>query len=422
MSASDMDRRDFLKATATAAAAFSAGLAATSEQLRADTGSSSEDLLRVGIIGPGQQGRNLMSQAVKVPGLKFTAVCDVFEPNLQKGLETAGEQAKPFEDYREMLEKADIEAVIIATPLYLHHEMTMAALDAGKHVFCEKMMSYSMAQGQDMVRKTRETGLVLQIGHQRRYNPTYRHALNLVKNDKVLGRITHIRGAWHRNGDWRRPVPEGRPDLEKHINWRLYKERSQGLMAELGSHQVDIFNWFLEAVPLSVCGMGGSDYWKDGREIDDDVEVLYEYPDGVRAVYTSITTNAYDDYYEQIMGDEGTLILTHEDQGLLFRESRAERLTWEEYAHKDDQGGVVLDSQATKPKKRGEGGESEALDMSKESPYYLELHDWARCIREGDEPACNAQVAYESDVACLMANAAIAQRRFVELPPEIFKA
>ncbi len=422
MSISDMDRRDFLRATAAAAAAFSAGLAATREQLSADTTSSSEDLLKVGIIGPGQQGRNLMSQAVKVPGLKFTAVCDIFEPNLQKGLGIAGEQAKPFEDYRELLEKADIDAVIIGTPLYLHHEMTIAALDAGKHVFCEKMMSYSMAQGQDMVRKTRETGLVLQIGHQRRYNPTYLHALNLVKKDKVLGRITHIRGAWHRNGDWRRPVPEGRPDLEKHINWRLYKDRSQGLMAELGSHQVDVFNWFLDARPLAVCGMGGSDYWKDGREIADDVEVLYEYPDGVRAVYTSITTNAYDDYYEQIMGDAGTLILTHENKGLLFRESRAEKLTWEEYAHKDDAGGVVLDSQATKPKKKGEGGESESLDMSKESPYYLELHDWARCIREGDEPACNAQVAYESDVACLMANAAFRQRRFIELPPGIFRA
>lgn len=422
MSISDMDRRDFLKATATAAAAFSAGLAATREQLRADTASSSEDLLQVGIIGPGQQGRNLMSQAVKVPGLKFTAVCDVFDPNLEKGLNIAGEQAKPFGDYREMLEKAGVDAVIIAVPLYLHHEMTLAALEAGKHVFCEKMMSYSIKQGREMVRKARDTGLVLQIGHQRRYNPTYLHALNLVKQDKVLGRITHIRGAWHRNGDWRRPVPEGRPDLEKHINWRLYKDRSQGLMAELGSHQVDIFNWFLDALPLAVSGMGGSDYWKDGREIEDDVEILYEYPDGVRAVYTSITTNAYDDYYEQIMGDAGTLILTHENKGLLFRESRAEKLTWEEYAHKDDAGGVVLDSQATKPKKKGEGGESESLDMSKESPYYLELHDWARCIREGDEPTCSAQVAFESDVACLMANASLRQRRFIELPPEIYKA
>lgn len=420
MSIGDMDRRDFLRATTIAAAAFSAGLAATREGLLAQTTGESKDLLKVGMIGPGQQGRNLMGQAVKVPGLKFTAVCDVFQPNLEKGLGIAGEGAKPFEDYRELLEKADIDAVIIAVPLYLHHEMTIAALDAGKHVFCEKMMSYSMVQGQEMVRKARDTGLVLQIGHQRRYNPAYIHALDLIKNEKVLGRITHIRGAWHRNGDWRRPVPD--PKLEKHINWRLYRDRSQGLMAELGSHQVDVFNWFLDALPLAVCGMGGSDYWKDGREIADDVEVLYEYPDGVRAVYTSITTNAYDDYYEQIMGDEGTLILTHENKGLLFRESRAEKLTWEEYAHKDDAGGVVLDSQATKPKKKGEGGESESLDTASESPYYLELHDWARCIREGDVPACNAQVAYESDVACLMANAAIRERRFIELPPGIFRA
>ncbi|MGQ9731348.1 MAG: Gfo/Idh/MocA family protein, partial [Candidatus Zipacnadales bacterium] len=309
--------------------------------------------------------------------------------------------------------------VIIAVPLNLHCEMTLAALEAGKHVFCEKMMSYSIEQGRQMVRKQRETGLVLQIGHQRRYNPTYLHALNLIEKEKVLGRITHIRALWHRNGDWRRPVPD--PKLERLINWRLYKESSQGLMAELGSHQVDVANWVLGAVPTAVVGMGTKGYWNDGRDIHDDVEVLYEYPNGVKMVYTSLTQNAYDDYYEQIMGDEGTLVLTHETQGLLFREARAEKLSWEEFAHKDDKGGVVLDSQATKGKAKSKEGGRETLEGAGDNPYYLEMKDWARCIREGDTPRCNAQVAFESDVACLMANASINQRRFINLPPELYQ-
>jgi predicted dehydrogenase len=420
MSFADMNRRDFLKAATTAAAAFSAGLAATRADLRAQAAGESTDLVRIGIIGPGVEGRNIMSSCAKVPGVKFTAVCDIFEPNLQKGLEIAGEGAASFKDYREMLDKADMDAVMIAVPLNLHCEMTLAALGAGKHVFCEKMMSYSIEQGRQMVRKQRETGLVLQIGHQRRYNPTYLHAMNLIEKDKVLGRITMIRAAWHRNGDWRRPVPD--PSLERLINWRLYKESSQGLMGELGSHQVDVANWVLKGVPTAVTATGTKGYWNDGREIHDDVEVLYEYPDSVKMVYSSITQNAHDDYYEEIMGDQGTLVLTHENQGLLFRESRAEKLDWEQYAHKDDKGGVVLDSQATKGKGKDKSKESEALEGAGENPYYLEMADWVRCIREGDTPHCNAVVAFESDVACLMANAAIEQRRFINLPPEIYKA
>jgi predicted dehydrogenase len=415
-----INRRDFLRAAGTAAAAFSVGLAATREELLAQTTGESKDLLKVGMIGPGVQGRNVMSNCAKVPGVKFTAVCDIFPDNLQKGLEIAGEGAQSFTDYRALLEKADVDAVMIAVPLNLHCEMTLAALDAGKHVFCEKMMSYSIEQGRQMVRKQRQTGLVLQIGHQRRYNPTYLHALNMIEKDKVLGRITMVRAAWHRNGDWRRPVPD--PKFERLINWRLYKETSQGLMAELGSHQVDVANWVLQALPTAVAAMGTRGYWNDGRDILDDVEVLYEYPDGVKMVYSSITQNAHEDYYEQILGDQGTLVLTHENQGLLFREPRAEKLDWEEFAHKDDKGGVVLDSQATKGKAKGEKTGSETLEGAEANPYYLEMSDWVRCIRENDTPRCNALVAFESDVACLMANASIAQRRLINLPPEIYQA
>jgi predicted dehydrogenase len=418
MGISDVSRRDFIRAAGAAAAAFSVGLADTRSDVRAQTAGESTDLLKVGMIGPGVQGRNVMSNCARVPGVKFTAVCDIFPDNLAKGLEIAGEGAQGFAEYRELLEKADIDAVMIAVPLNWHCEMTLAALDAGKHVFCEKMMSYSIEQGGQMVRKQRETGLVLQIGHQRRYNPTYLHALNLIEKEGVLGRITMVRALWHRNGDWRRPVPD--PKFERLMNWRLYKETSQGLMAELGSHQVDVANWVLKAVPTAVVGMGTKGYWNDGRDILDDVEVLYEYPNGVKMVYSSITQNAKDDYYEQVMGDGGTLVLTHENQGLLFREARAEKLDWEQYAHKDDAGGVVLDSQATKGKGKDKDAGSEALEGAGENPYYLEMSDWVRCIRESGTPRCNATVAFESDVACLMANASIAQRRFINLPPEIY--
>jgi predicted dehydrogenase len=426
MTFTDISRRDFIRATATAAAAFSAGLAASQEELVAQTTpAAGGETVRVGIIGAGSQGRNDLGQALRVPGLKCVAVCDIFEPNLKKGLEMAGPDAKSYTDYRKMLEQPDIDAVMVCTPLNWHARMAVDAMQAGKHVFSEKMMAYSIEEARQMVRTAAETDRLLQVGHQRRYNPTYLHALNLIRKENVLGRITHIRCVWHRNNDWRRPLPPGRKDLETLINWRLYRAASQGLMAELGSHMIDVCNWFLGAVPTAVCGMGGIDYWKDGRETDDNVEVVFEYPDGVKVVFTSVTTNAYDNYYEQIMGDKGTLVLTAETKGLLFQEQRAEKLEWADFAHKEDvggKGGIVLNAQATPGKKPQEGAATSSQDLAKtgENPYYLEMLDFVRCIGESDHPRCCAHVAHESDVACLMANASIHQRRFINLPPDIY--
>ena len=323
-----------------------------------------------------------------------------------------------------MLEKEKLDAVMVCTPLNWHARMAIDAMQAGAHVFCEKMLAYSIEESKRMTRVACDTGKVLQIGHQRRYNPTYVHALELVNKEKVLGKISHIRCVWHRNNDWRRPVPPEHPELERLINWRLYKASSQGLMGELGSHMIDVCNWFLGTVPSAVCGMGGIDYWKDGREVDDNVEVIYTYPRGVKVVFTSICSNAYDDYYEEIMGDQGTLILTHETKGLLFQEQRAEKLSWSEFAHKEEQGGkggIVLNAQATKKKEANPNtASSQSLMASDENPYYLELLDWARCIRESAHPRCCCHAAEASDIACLMANAAIHEKRTIQLPPEIY--
>jgi predicted dehydrogenase len=350
-------------------------------------------------------------------------VCDIREPNLQLGLKIAGEGAKGYKDYREMLDKENCEAVMIAVPLNMHAPVAIAALEAGKHVFCEKQMAYSIEECKQMVRAQRTAGKLLQIGHQRRYNPTYHHALGLIK-EGVLGEITHIRALWHRNGSWRRSVPKEQPELERLINWRLYRASSAGLMGELGSHQLDVCNWFLDAMPLSVTGFGGIDYWKDGREVYDNVNCVFEYPNGVKVTYTSITTNQYDDYYEQIMGKNGTLILTHEYDGKLFRERVAEQLVWGKLAHTEkvgDKEAIVLDASAT-PSKKGVRGTAEELGAAgqKESPYYLELYDFFRCIREGDKAFCDGVVGLHSAVTCLLANEAMEQRKVIEFKPEHF--
>ncbi len=418
----ELTRREFLTGVGVAATALSAGFGSMAAAQEATAESARP--INVGMVGPGNQGRKLMENAVRVPGLKFTAVCDVYDTNLQKGLAIAGDGVKSYTDYREMLEKADCEAVMIAVPLHVHAPVAIAALQAGKHVFCEKQMAYSVALCRDMLRAQRAAGKLLQIGHQRRYNPTYHHALGMIK-EGILGEVTHIRALWHRNGSWRRRVPNGEEDRERLINWRLYKDSSAGLMGELGSHQLDVCNWFLDSNPISVSGVGGIDFWKDGREVFDNVMCVFQYPNGVKVAYSSLTTNAFDDYYEQIMGTEGTMILTHENDGKLFRERKAEKLVWEGVAHTEEVGkktAIVLDASAT-PGRKGVRGTAEALgtDGQQESPYYLELFDFFRCIREGDDVFCDGEVGMRSAATCLMANKAMEEQTVVQLTEDLFK-
>ena len=128
--------------------------------------------------------------------------------------------------------------------------------------------------------------------------------------DGKVGKIVSIEAQWNRNGNWRRSVPD--PSLERQINWRMYREYSFGLLAELSSHQIDFANWILQATPKKAMGIGGINYWKDGRETYDNTKVVYEYPEGVKATYTCLTSNAKDDYKIMVMGDKGTLTIFYD--------------------------------------------------------------------------------------------------------------
>jgi len=401
---SDITRREFLKQAALGAAAFSFGiLTARANQ---------QEKVRLGVIGTGAQGQNLLRQLMSLPNAEVVALCDIYAPHRIGALEIAGEKAHAYRDYRALLERRDIEAVVIATPLHLHAPMSIDAMQAGKHVFCEKAIAYSLEEARAMARTARETGRILQIGHQRHYNPIYEQAHRLIQ-EGAIGRITHVRALWHRNGSWRRPVPD--PKFERLLNWRLYKEYSHGLLTELASHQLDVVNWFLGSYPLSVVGMGGIDYWKDGREVYDNVELIFEYPNGVKVVYTSITANAYDGYGEWFMGDKGTIVLTDENKGLLFREPRAGKLEWEEDASTVQVGGRTAITLQARPTRRVQNPSEQLSYGANRNAYYLELEHFCQCVRTGETPRCTAKEAIPALATVLLAEEAIAtgtKRRF----------
>jgi predicted dehydrogenase len=392
--------------------------------------SSSIQPVRAGIIGPGGQGRVLMENS-NPNFLKLVAVCDIYPPNLEKGLEIARKNhdanAQGYADYRQLLERKDIEAVLIAVPLWAHGPIAVEALQAGKHVFCEKTMAYTVEDCKNMIQAARTARRNLQIGHQRAYSPLYHEAYQLI-NEGTIGEIYHVRALWHRNGDWRRkpadpkfdPSPWGYPSIEHLTNWRLYSKYSHGMMAELCSHQVHVVNWFTSAAPQAVVGTGGIHRYKDGREVNDHIYTIFEYPKNLTLTYSAIQSNAFDHYYEEFMGTKGTIILGGETEALLFMEGQRGKPS--ELTVTAETGGPVM--QASESRSRDAAGSSVAgagsSGFSAVTAYKLEIEGFARTIRNGEPNLCDGETGLKAATAILKADEAIAQNRKLEIGRDLY--
>jgi predicted dehydrogenase len=443
----DVSRRQFLQTAAVAGAGLVLSQAAQAAPEFPAPQEAAGDELALGVVGVGSQGRILLQRCVKIPGVRFVAVCDIWPYHQQYAaniLKKYDQAVSVYEDYREMLAKEkQLDAVIVATPDWKHAEITIAALNAGKHVYCEKEMSNSLEEARQMVLTARQTGKLLQIGHQRRSNPRYWHALKLIEKDKVLGRITHFYGQWNRPRLYEIGFPPGKEladdalkrhgydTMERFCNWRWYRQYSGGAMADLGSHQVDVFNWFLKTPPRSVLASGGLDYFNgQGREWYDNVVSIYTYatPAGtVRGSYQVLNTTSHGGYYETFMGDEGSLVISEDvRKGLLYREVTAKRREWEDESQKIES----MDREAIELKigeTRTAGGERTAegqklLEESQKDIHQLHLENFFNAIRGTATLTCPPEVGYETCVSVLRANDSVAAARELPFKPEDFVA
>ena len=262
---------------------------------------------RIGIIGTGSRGCFHIKHLVQMPNVEVVAMCDNYRPHLEDAAQYYP-KAKLYDDYRRLLEQRDVEGVIIATPLYLHAPMTLDALSAGKRVFCEKSMGYTLDECLEVYNKRKETNGVLFIGQQRLFDPKYIKAMSMIHEGKI-GDVVGVRNYWYRNNNWRRDVPS--PELERHINWRLYSEYSRGLMTELACHQLQNGSWALGMLPEQVMGSGHLVHWlkEDKRDVYDCVSAIFTYPNGVNMTFESIISNKHFGMGEQILGTNGTIDL-----------------------------------------------------------------------------------------------------------------
>jgi predicted dehydrogenase len=319
----DMTRRDAVKAAGVAtvaAATFTGPLIRTA---KANTNS-----VQYGMIGTGSRGTYLLKHLKNIDNGKCVAICDVTDDALNKAVQTIGGSPKKYKDWRELLADKDVEAVFVTTPLFLHFPVTKDALEAGKHVFCEKSMVFRPEEvhGLRALAHARPKQ-TLQVGLQRRYSHMYQAARAMIEKG-LLGDVTYVQAQWHRNPGWKM-----KKDVPKLANWRLFREYSGGLVAELASHQVDIADWMLGMTPESVMGMGTRDFMNDGRDIFDNVQLIFKYPKGRRMVWTGIPNSSHwagvggarTEMGEMICGTQGTIHITIGDDnnrpiGMWFKE------------------------------------------------------------------------------------------------------
>ena len=297
-----LERREFLKILGLAGAGV---FLATSPWLSAfaQVDATSGEKVRIGVIGPGSRGQFLMNFLLKNPKAEIAALCDVYQPSIDAALKMVPDAAV-YHDYRKLLEDRSIDAVIIATPLDRHYQMVMDSLDAGKAVFCEKAICYELSQCHDVYRKFRSGRNIMFIGQQRLFDPRYIKAMKMV-HDGTLGDINAVWAYWNRNNDWRRPIPS--EEWDEHINWRLYRKHSKGIMTELACHQLQVGTWAFREIPNKVMGHGAITHWTEKREVFDNVSCVYVFDSGVKMTYDSVLSNKFYGFEEKIMGSKGTI-------------------------------------------------------------------------------------------------------------------
>ena len=322
-------RRQFLGAS-TLAAGVAGELAAEAPQRTA-----ANDRIRVALIGNGIRGIEDARQSLAA-GAEIAAVSDIYEGRLTRAKEVWGNQIFTTRDYREVLARPDIDAVIIATPDHWHRQITIDALNAGKDVYCEKPMVQLVEDGKDVIEAQRKTGRILQVGSQRVSSIVYQKAKDLIEQG-AIGQLNLVEAWIDRNsavGAWQYSIPpDASPatiDWDRFLGrapkvpfepvrlfrWRNYKEYGTGVGGDLFVHLFSGMHYILDSMgPERVFATGGLRFWKDGRNVPDVMLGLYDYPARGKypafnlALRVDFVNGATENYGFRFVGSEGVLTL-----------------------------------------------------------------------------------------------------------------
>lgn len=422
-----MKRRDFLKLSSATAVAISVGITACNDKrtfVRNEV--PDKQRIRIGLIGVGSRGSGILSVLQNVPEFKVVALCDSLNFRLEAARSKVPNSVQTFNNYQDLLSIKGLDAVIIATPLHEHHRMVMDALDANLNIMCEKALAYNIEQSIAIKEEAQHRSKVFQISYQYQLNPVFKTIKNII-NQGYLGKVSRIEATWDRNADWRRPlpqasiVPELRPEeIDRHINWRMYKAYSGGLNAELGSHQYNMIDNLLGAHPIRVMGTGGIDYWQDGRETFDNVHMLFDYPEGVKVGFHSGTSNKYEGYQLKIYGKKATIVAHNMASAFIYPEGDEVEKSWEDEIDSVSGASIKI---IDKEKKRNikPGKEHDIVYPSEDFGYnatWLLYKNFASAIRGEEELLLGLKDGYQSAISVHLANKAVREGKIVNWLPE----
>ena len=440
-----LSRRKFLGATAAAGAGLVLASGAKTfgqTQAKAPITKSPNGKLNIALIGMGAEGRVLLESLLKIDGIQLVAIVDIWDYARTYGerqLKALGVTVRSYENYEDLLaHEKDLQAAIVATPDFWHAPITNACLKAGLHVYCEKMMSHTIEGARSMVQTMRETGKLLQIGHQRRSNPRYIFALNrLINEAKLCGRITAAQGQWNRSASddlgWPKKAvmpaetlaKYGYKDMHQFRNWRWFKGLGGGPLSDLGAHQIDIFNWWLGRPAQSVMASGGMDYYRT-HEWYDNAMVIYEYPlaEGiVRAFYqVQTTTGAGGGYFEAFMGDKGAIKMS-EDPAITAVAREASAPPWDDliaknYLRVGPAPAAVRDGEKVDVRESAQLAQYQIPVVFNKAIHQPHLENFFNAIRGTAKLNCPADEAFRSEYVIHKANEAIPLQKRIAITLE----
>ncbi len=453
-----------------------------------DTGPMSGDPIRIGIIGYGIRGEQLARglgfaspnwvEQMKKNALKnskdtrlkdflelenlnvrITAVCDAFDVRVANCVAAAskdGYQPKTYKDYRKLMEDPDVDAVVIATPDHLHAPMSIAALQAGKHVYVEKCMTHKVGETYELYDAVKNSGKVFQLGHQHRQTQSFFTAREIIRKN-VLGHISLIQtntnrnddnGAWqydiHEKAspqtiDWKGflgPAPEIPFNAEHFFRWRKWWAYGTGLTGDLLTHDYDRINCLLDmGIPTSVTASGGIYTHRDGRNVPDVLQVVMEYPEfsmgssqeagkekGMTFIYSATLGNQYD-RGSLLMGHDATLelgnqLIVHADP----RSTRYQQMIEEEtinldvpmYAYDPRAKGVDAVTGATAKYFANKGLMYTYRDGKRVDSTFLHMREWLSGIRNGTKMSCGIEEGFQEAISAHMACISVRTGKRVE--------
>ncbi|MEO6546869.1 MAG: Gfo/Idh/MocA family oxidoreductase [Ferruginibacter sp.] len=350
-------RRKFLRSFATTAAAVSVGtnVFATEnksvyfEPLKRNT-FAANDNINIALIGAGGMGTQDTLTALKVPGVKLVAICDLYDGRLEDAKKKWGANLFTTRNYKEILSRKDVDAVIVGTPDHWHQQISINAMMAGKHVYCEKPMVHGISEGPAVIKAQKDTGKIFQVGSQGVSSLGNEKAKQLLK-DGAIGAINYAEGFWARHsptGAWQYPIPADaspanvdwetfisntnkRPfDPMRFFRWRNYQDYGTGMAGDLFVHLFSSLHFITDSFgPNKIYSAGGLRYWKDGREVPDVLLGTFDYPQSqAHAPFNlSLRCNFVDGTsgttYLKLVGSEGSMDITW-DSVTLKRNKTAE--------------------------------------------------------------------------------------------------